>query len=407
MTTQFNLEALTEWDAALGHSDAVCQARVPFLNQSAFLDCLPIEGDVSDVFSFSAPDHSQAPQPSWSPNQTGTSLEAVSDVVSVGTDTTSTHRSVPLSVTQTSGIQEHELDQILYQDLMGMDLDLFSPEAKPFTINHFKTYMASTLSVKDVKWNIFTYFLDADQRHGQSPIKSSIIAMAAAHQGLKDQGVVNEYLAHYAHASADLSRLFASLQVNDQLPTDQMEMILATVYFLSHCDLIACNAPGLAERLDGIRNIIQGKWHLLSVNLSGVSARLILWLGYLDVRRSLLLHDGNTSTELLLAIIGKRNGLPQLYLSSRLYLKEAFGDTYPSSELRNDMIQDPVNLKFSEAMTVLGRIVHEARGTSSESRGSIPQPDEELRHLYSQLMGLERVSAPTAQVIHILIIVGM
>ena len=58
----------------------------------------------------------------------------------------------------------------------------------------------------------------------------------------------------------------------------------------------------------------------------------------------------------MLETISRKETLQSLYLRSRSYLNEAFGDEYPSSELRGDMLQDPTNMKFAEAMSILSRI---------------------------------------------------
>lgn len=341
------------------------------------------------------PDTSQTTLPSWTPDQAGTNTEEAPDTISMEKAIANTAQTdVPLSRTPTLNTDEVPLDGDLHQNLMGMNMDLCSPEAKSSTISHFKMHIASTLSVKTVQWNIFTYFLEADHQSRESPIRCSIIALAAVHRGLEDQSVPNEYLVYYARACASLDRLFSSFVADGQLPADQLEIIFATVYLLSHCDIIVCNAAALSTRLERMKNIIQKQWRFVSPILSGVSARLLLWLGYLDARRSMLQHSTveTAASEHLLSIIGKQKDLPRLYLSSRLYLKEAFGQRYPSLELQNDMVHDPVNLKFAEAMSVLGQILHQARVASTGCSESDSGFNEELYQLYSKLVDLESVS---------------
>uniref|UniRef100_A0A0B7KLN4 Transcription factor domain-containing protein n=1 Tax=Bionectria ochroleuca TaxID=29856 RepID=A0A0B7KLN4_BIOOC len=163
-----------------------------------------------------------------------------------------------------------------------------------------------------------------------------------------------------------MDALTASLVGKNDWRQEQVGVVLATAYFLSHCDLVTGNMLGLVSRLDSIRELIRERWDLLSSGLTGVSARLLLWLAYLDLRRS--------------------ESLPRLYLRSRLYLKEAFGESYPSLELRDDMIQDPVNLKFAEGMSILGKILQHAR----HGHENTPELRDDLESLHSEMIELER-----------------
>ncbi|CAI6018349.1 unnamed protein product [Clonostachys chloroleuca] len=276
-------------------------------------------------------------------------------------------------------------EKIFITEFLSASLSLFPSDTEPSAIHHFKTYMTSTLSVKNAQWNIFSHFLASSKANTYSPIRSSIIAWAAAHHGLEGQNASDEYLGHYAQASTEMDALTAFLVGKNDWRQEQMGVVLATAYFLSHCDLVTGNMSGLVSRLDSIRELIRGRWDLLSSGLTGVSARLLLWLAYLDLRRSVFLPKGGQG-DTIIGIIGNQESLPRLYLRSRLYLKEAFGVSYPSLELRDDMIQDPVNLKFAEGMYTLGRILQHAR----DGHENAPELRDDLENLHSETIELER-----------------
>jgi hypothetical protein len=279
------------------------------------------------------------------------------------------------------------LEELFLPEFLSAGLSLFPSDTEPSAIRHFKTYMTSTLSVKNAQWNIFSYFLASSKANTYSPIRSSIIAWAAAHHGLEGQNASDEYLGHYAQASTQMDALTASLVGKNDWRQEQVGVVLATAYFLSHCDLVTGNMLGLVSRLDSIRELIRERWDLLSSGLTGVSARLLLWLAYLDLRRSVFLPKGGQA-DTIIGIIGNQESLPRLYLRSRLYLKEAFGESYPSLELRDDMIQDPVNLKFAEGMSILGKILQHAR----HGHENTPELRDDLESLHSEMIELERVS---------------
>ncbi|CAG9989210.1 unnamed protein product [Clonostachys byssicola] len=277
-------------------------------------------------------------------------------------------------------------EEICLPELFSAGLSLFPLDTEPSAIHHFKTYMTSTLSVKNAQWNIFSHFLASSKANTYSPVRSGIIAWAAAHRGLEGQKASNEYLVHYAQASSEMDALTTSLVVKNDWRQEQVDTVLATAYFLTHCDLVTGNMSGLVSRLDSIRELIRERRDLMSSGLTGISARLLLWLAYLDLRRSVFLPQGDHAADTIIGIIGNQGSLHRLYLRSRLYLKEAFGERYPSLELRDDMIQDPVNMKFAEGMSVFGRILQHAR----DGHENVPETRDALEKLHSEMVELER-----------------
>ena len=352
-----------EWAATAQQWD---DSRHALLDQSLFFDPLAPPRDAQNVFTFPSPGNLPNSQESWALDQADFVLD---ERYTTETDSSDSNRQA-LS--------------------LGMPLDICLPDESAPALVYFKGHLTTLLSVKNAQWNIFAHFLG--RQHRKSPIGSSIIALAAAHQGLTLQNVSNEYLTHYGQASADLEHLLTSFESTGQIPPEHLEMVLATIYFLSHCEIVACDTFKIASRLKRIGALISAQWPSLRSTLTGISARLLLWLAYLDVRVSVLQDRAEIGSEPLLSTISRLNGLPRLYLSSRLYLKEAFGRHYPSSELQHDMVHDPVNMKYAEAMDTLGRVIRYARGVSDETHHSMLNRTTELEDLHSKLLDLEEVS---------------
>lgn len=237
-------------------------------------------------------------------------------------------------------------------------------------LHHYKVHMSKELSVKDNRWNVFTFLFNLVETHLQSPLRSSLLAWAGLHLSAAEQGVSEVGLIHYAIAS---SRVETLLREFSQYHTDSARdssaavesnlsrMLLSTTFILLQCDIFIGDRPAFNARMNSLKGLLSREWDLFWASLTGMDYRLLLWLAYLDVRASAWGYSGGDrdgvgwSTNLL-ETISRKETLQSLYLRSRSYLNEAFGDEYPSSELRGDMLQDPTNMKFAEAMSILSRI---------------------------------------------------
>ncbi|KAJ3533629.1 hypothetical protein NM208_g7898 [Fusarium decemcellulare] len=253
-------------------------------------------------------------------------------------------------------------------------ITLCNEEKESMALRHYNTHMISSLSVKDAKWNIFACLLHTSQRFSQSPTKRSLIAWAATHVNMKGKEGIDMGLQYYSSASEDVLRLSRDLEARILSPdpckegssqiSTQISMLLSASFFLCQRDVMHCNMVHFRERISSLKRLVSSSWGPLSNHLSGIDYRLLLWLSYLDIRASILFggschqHDiAESSDTTLLGTIAQQENLHSVYLMSRSYLKEGFGDTYPSSELRGDMLQDPVNLQFLESMALLSRII--------------------------------------------------
>jgi hypothetical protein len=74
-------------------------------------------------------------------------------------------------------------------------------------LHHYKVRMSKELSVKDNRWNVFTFLFNLAENHWQSPLRSSLLAWAGLHLSATEQGVSEVGLTHYAIASSRVETL--------------------------------------------------------------------------------------------------------------------------------------------------------------------------------------------------------
>jgi len=290
---------------------------------------------------------------------------------------------------------------------MAPDIDVEAPLA-----HHYKSHMSKTLSVKDTRWNIFTYLLQLSQGCLRSPLRSSLIAWAGLHLSAKEQKSSETAIIRYAAASHEVKDLLEELITRNPtisnsfsssaLVPNPARILLTTFFFLCQCDIMDCDRLAFISRIEALKRLLSRHWDSFRETLAGVDYRLLLWLAYLDVRASAWgrveenQQAGEWSNMNLLEFVATKETLQSLYLKSRSYLNEAFGVGYPSSELRGDMLQDPINIKFVEAMSLLSRIIsfekrHEDRTYEQFSSTSQQWKSADLQEIRSDLASVRDV----------------
>jgi len=277
--------------------------------------------------------------------------------------------------------------------------------------HHYKSHMSKILSVKDTRWNIFSYLLQLSQGCSRSPLRSSLIAWAGLHLAAKEQTFSEPSSIRYAAASHEVNVLLEQLIVRNPsiskpfsssaLVPNTARMLLAALFFLCQYDIMNCNRLAFTARIEALKRLLSRHWDSFRETLEGMDYRLLLWLACLDVRGSAwgrVAKDSKAGewSMNLLEFVAKKEMVGSLYLKSRSYLDEAFGDCYPSTELRGDMLQDPVNIKEVEAMSLLSRIIsfennHELRTYKEYNSTGQAWKSAELQEIRADLTSLRNV----------------
>jgi len=146
-----------------------------------------------------------------------------------------------------------------------------------------------------------------------------------------------------------------------------------------------------------LRNLIFDHWRKFRESLNSVGLRILLWLSYLEVRAliwtpSELFNEPKHPS--IIEFLGRNENLHQLYRKSRSYLREAFGADYPSSELRDDMLQDAANSKWLDLMLLTSRIASlKWNGEAKDCNGSMIEVVDEraVRELQADLAEINEV----------------
>lgn len=289
-----------------------------------------------------------------------------------------------------------------------------SAEIEASILQHYASHLSTSVSVKNPRWNIFACLFDVSSRASRSPVRSSLVAWAGIHLSMQQKDAPELAMKHYAAASAEILTLSdnltkqnsGSLKPSESVHlSSQARMLLAASFFLCHCDILTCNLTGFRLHIDALKRLFGLFWYLITDVLSGIDYRLLLWMAYLDVRsrafRTAISRPSQPAwiDETLLDIVAEKESLRSIYLKSRSYLREGFGEGYPSHELRGDMLQDPINIRFLEAMSLLSRIISLEGAKYCNTTTEIGQvarrtADNEAQRLQSELSDLRNVCEP-------------
>jgi hypothetical protein len=242
-------------------------------------------------------------------------------------------------------------------------------------IRHYESTMSGLFSVKSPQWNLYTYMLRSPQGTSNSPLRNSILAWTSLHLSRRDDNPLNNGAMYYTNASNAVKDLLKELSSATQATAlafkstwnaKKLYMVLSTLFFLSQCDFMICDRRAFSERLNALKLVLAQNWETLRGELDRLASRLLIWLAYLDLRASLWgnpspvgrIGDAQNRVPVLLDMLGDLKALPSLRSISdnQSYLSECFGDNYPSTELREDLIQEPMNALSDDIMCVLSRV---------------------------------------------------
>lgn len=263
-------------------------------------------------------------------------------------------------------------------------------------IRHYESTLSTFFSVKLPQWNLYTYMLRSQEK-SNSPLWNSIMAWTSLHLARRDMNPTRKSAMYYDNASDAVQRLLKELSIEAQSPAlvskstssaEQLYMVLSTTFFLSHCNVMICDRHAFSERLDALKLVLRRNWETVHGKLGSLASRLLIWLAYLDLRASLWGDPGSTDQTAnhnpgLLDMLDDFNALPSLRSVSenQSYLSECFGDNYPSTELREDLVQEPVNATSDDIMCILSRIkAFEAWNDEMIKRGAYEE-DADVREL--------------------------
>ncbi len=289
--------------------------------------------------------------------------------------------------------------------------ELFLPYSSSATcvqwriLDHYTTSLSSTLTVKKSQWSFFSYITRLVERTPTSPLRNSVLAWAGTHIGLTDSSIAQVVQDHYVAASKQVLTMTADTLTKGSMVTkgmtarrsDMMTMVLLSFFSLCQRDIMTCDCKMFRRHMLALRNLIFDHWRKFRESLNSVGLRILLWLSYLEVRAliwtpSKLFNEPKHPS--IIEFLGRNENLHQLYRKSRSYLREAFGADYPSSELRDDMLQDAANSKWLDLMLLTSRIASlKWNGEAKDCNGSMIEVVDEraVRELQADLAEINEV----------------
>lgn len=230
-------------------------------------------------------------------------------------------------------------------------------------VRHYELYMSKFLSVKNPQWNLYTYMLLSPQGSSESPLRHSLLAWSAFHVSSMKESSVEEGVKYYQAASTSVDDLMEEVTSLSEtsISAVRLRMLLSATFFLCYCDIMSCHPDRFYSRLQRLKGSLFHNWSCVSVVLSPITSRLLIWISYLEIRASLWAApksaaDPGSPEKLLIDGLSDRVSLSSFYSNSGSYLKECFGEQYPMSELKQDLQQEAGNLKLLDVMTILGQI---------------------------------------------------
>jgi hypothetical protein len=282
-------------------------------------------------------------------------------------------------------------------------------------LRHYQLFVSKAFSVKNSKWNIYTYIFRVARAFPYSPVRSSLLAWSG--YLISKSGEIHAANAAYQYhkAQIEVQRLIESMHLlsyMDSRATNSPHVVvltsttalLITMFFLCQCDVYTCSWESYINRLRSFKMMLIQRWDKFSQNLQSLDYRLLLWLSYLDIRASIwsLTEQSQNSpcSRNLLDIVLERENIQCLYRKSRTYLQDAFQNEYPSLELRHDMLQDPANEKLGEAMSILGLIIALGKKNYATRSGkSFCERSKEVAEIRIKLKAIQEVSLMADQII--------
>jgi hypothetical protein len=240
-------------------------------------------------------------------------------------------------------------------------------------LNQHESNMPKLLTAKTSPWNPFSYMLNSTRNRPESPLRHGILSWTSCYLSCKEQNPTHSGVAYYVSALKAVKDIISELRGDVNLEgfsrrpsskSEKLYMLLSTSYFLSQCDVMLCDYKSLYDRLDSIRDLFEEHWGGLNGSLSTLDRRLLTWLAYLDLRSSLF---GNqrfrrprrlTKQRDLISVLIDLDGLSSLRVVSggQSYLSACYGDTYPATELQDDLRQEPCHTKCDDVLSIFSSL---------------------------------------------------
>ena len=280
----------------------------------------------------------------------------------------------------------------------------------PF-LSQYESDMPNLLTAKTSPWNPYSYMLDSTRDCPESPLRHGILSWTCCYLSCRDQSPAYAGAAYYMSASNSLKSIMSELGSDVCLrgvsrktskTSEKMYMLLSTAYFLSQCDIMLCDYKSLYDRLDSIKELFEEHWSDLYESMSTLDRRLLTWLAYLDLRSSLFGNQkfrrpGRSRQKDLISVLNDLDGLSSLRVVSRgqSYLSVCYGDSYPKTELQDDLRQEPCHTKCDDVLAIFSSLNCFETWNDEHPLGTADSMLEELRSAKIQALraNLSRIRA--------------
>jgi hypothetical protein len=282
-------------------------------------------------------------------------------------------------------------------------------------LSQYENEMPKLLTAKASPWNPFNYMLNSTRDSPSSPLRHGILSWTCCYLSCRNQNHAYSGTAYYVFASNAIQNIVSELAtcwsqeystMKSPKRSEMMYMLLSTAYFLSQCDIMLCDYQSLYDRLDSIKELLQQHWNKLKPSLSTLDRRLLTWLAYLDLRCSLfgnhkLRRTGNSKQyKDLISILIDLGALSSLRSVSggQSYLSECYGDSYPETELQEDLAQEPCHMKCDDVLSIFSSLNSFESWNEEHPPQSGDSIIEELRNAKIQALraNLSRIRAVSA-----------
>ena len=240
-------------------------------------------------------------------------------------------------------------------------------------LNQHESNMPKLLTAKSSPWNPYSYMLNSTRKRPESPLRHGILSWTCCYLSCREQNSAYSGAEYYVSASNSVKSIISELRGNTSSDgflrkasekSEKLYMMLSTSYFLSQCDVMLCDYKSLYDRLDSIRDLFEEHWRELNGSMSTLDRRLLTWLAYLDLRSSLFGNQKfrrpgrSTKQKDLISVLIDLDGLSSLRVVSggQSYLSACYGDSYPATELQDDLRQEPCHMKCDDVLSIFSSL---------------------------------------------------
>jgi hypothetical protein len=280
----------------------------------------------------------------------------------------------------------------------------------PF-LSQYESNMPNLLTAKTTPWNPFSYMLNSTRDCPESPLRHGILSWTCCYLSCREQSSAYSGAAYHAASSNAIKTIISELDTDLRLRhfslktseiSGKLYMLLSTAYFLSQCDIMLCDYKSLYDRLASIKDLFEAHWGELYRCMNTLDRRLLTWLAYLDLRSSLFGNQryrrgGHSKQRDLISVLNDLDGLSSLRVVSRgqSYLSACYGESYPTTELQDDLRQEPCHVKCDDVLAIFSSLNCFETWNDEHAPGAADSMVEELRSAKIQTIrsNLSRVRA--------------